>query len=376
MRQLPRMMGSVAMVLGLWAGGCQSEGGGMSQNEAPKPVAQDATEIVDTWGRLGYRLGWHSFATLTEAEGHVSLLDIDPEAILAMDNMGALTRLNPASGQHKWSTTVQSGYTQFFADVRIRDKVYSMSQSDIYVLDGDTGALRGRQQLDRVAGTRPVRFGDLIVYGTRNGQVVSHLASSGFMAWSYQLNGPIEVAPQAVGDTAVVAVSEAGDVIILDATTGASEGRAKMYAGSGSPPAVTADTIYVASKDQSVYAINTVGGAVRWRFRTDVPLTAQPVVFGANVHIDVPGVGLVAIDTKSGRRTWFAQGVTGNVINVRDGKLVVWNGREAVLLDAARGDVIERVALPGVQMLKADKLVDGSIYAVYAGGQISKFVVK
>lgn len=377
MRQLPRLVAPVAMVMALTAVGCQSEGGGLfSQPEPPKKVNQDAAQIADTWGRLGYRLGWHSFATTASDQNRIMLLDIDDETVLAQDDAGVLTRLNPASGQYKWSTRVEGTYSQYYANVHIRDRVYSMSQSDIFVLDAGTGDILGRQPLTRVAGTKPARFGDLIVYGTRGGQVVSHLVSTGFMAWAYGLNGPVVVPPIPVGDGSVVAVSESGDVIILDATSGASQGRAKMYAGAGSTPAVTEDSIYIASLDQSMYAINTVGGLVRWRYKTDVPLSGKPVLHGGNVHIDIPGRGVTAINTRSGQPAWEAKGVSGTVVAVRNGRLVVWSGREALLLDAARGDVIERVALPDVQMIKADKFVDGALYAVYAGGQVSKFVAK
>ncbi|NUQ52386.1 MAG: hypothetical protein HUU19_06770, partial [Phycisphaerales bacterium] len=68
------------------------------------------------------------------------------------------------------------------------------------------------------------------------------------------------------------------------------------------------------------------------------------------------------------------KGVAGRVVGLRAGRLLVWDGREAVTLDPARGSVIERATLEGVQGLVTDKMEDGVLYVITSSGVVAKFL--
>jgi len=83
---------------------------------------------------------------------------------------------------------------------------------------------------------------------------------------------------------------------------------------------------------------------------------------------------MLAIATRNGSRQWANPEVDGEVIAIRRGNLLVWNGSEAMLVDPATGDVRERVALPGVRLIRTKGFVDGELIVVFGSSALSRFV--
>jgi outer membrane protein assembly factor BamB len=186
------------------------------------------------------------------------------------------------------------------------------------------------------------------------------------------MSGAIEADPVLVGD-AIGLVSQAGDVLILDAVSGSAIGRNRIGGGPGAPLAATDDTLFVASLDQSLYAFNREGGTTRWRKRTETPLRDRPVLHEGRVYCTIPDQGLTAFDAGTGEEAWSAEGVGGYVVAVRDGRPIAWDGREAVSLDPETGQVIERARLEHVDFVLTDTLVDGTLYTVSEHGVVVRF---
>ncbi|HRQ74203.1 MAG TPA: PQQ-binding-like beta-propeller repeat protein, partial [Phycisphaerales bacterium] len=92
------------------------------------------------------------------------------------------------------------------------------------------------------------------------------------------------------------------------------------------------------------------------------------------VYVGTDDRGLLALDAATGAERWAAAGVSGTVIGVRAGRLLVFSGTEAFTLDPDTGDIVERASLPGVAILRPDAFVDGNLYAVSAQGVVAKFV--
>jgi hypothetical protein len=78
----------------------------------------------------------------------------------------------------------------------------------------------------------------------------------------------------------------------------------------------------------------------------------------------------------TGNVVWTTKGFMGSVVGTNKGRLVAWDGREAALIDAARGDIIDRAKLPGVSFLRTDKFDDGALLVVSKSGVVAKFQPK
>ncbi len=327
------------------------------------------------YAKLGYRVDWIGYPVVTTREGLALLTPYD-DVVLALDGGGNVTAMSAANGSARWSDQVASDLTQFVGLQRSGNRVIASAEGDVYQLDLDTGNLLNRQAYEKIVSTAPVLYSNLAIYGTGSGELMAHLLSSPIprvKQWGHALPGAIDFNPVLIGQT-VGAVSQQGVVVFVDAASGSLVGRNQMYRGVATHPVASSGAMFVASLDQSVYAFRPEGGLLIWQYRTPVPLRQQPTVRGKAVFVGVDGVGLVALDTARGTVLWTAKGVRGTVIGATKNRLVVWDGKTATLLDADRGDVIERVDLPKLRMLKFDKPEDGNLYAVSESGVVAKFV--
>lgn len=325
----------------------------------------------DSYATLGYRQQWTGFAVMSPG-AHLQSFDILGDALVAMDSQNLLSVMRAASGASNWSDEVAPPLTKFVGSIRDGNRLLVSSESEVYIYDIETSTLVGKEHLTKVVNTRPLLVGEILVYGTASGEVFGQLKQRGFRAWGNLINGPVEANPALVGTT-VAFVSQRGDVMMVDATTGSTVGRAAIFAGPGADLAASDSMVFVASLDRSLYAFDALGGAQRWRERTDTPLMHPPVFHEGKVYCAVDGAGMICFDAATGKKNWTAKGVSGYIAGVRHGRLLAWDGHDAITLDPASGDVIDRVPLKNVAFLKTDKFVDGNLFAVSAAGVVAKF---
>jgi len=91
------------------------------------------------------------------------------------------------------------------------------------------------------------------------------------------------------------------------------------------------------------------------------------------LYVDIPTEGLVAFDARSGSKNWVSPDASGEVVALVGGELLCRTDEGALLVDAQRGDVLERVDLGGIIELVPEGFVDPVIYARGADGAIARF---
>lgn len=330
---------------------------------------------TDGFAKLGYRLEWTGFATVSPGEQLARVMPLG-DTILAQDSGSLVTALSPASGEARWTTTLASPLTRFFGAVRDEKRLLVCAESEIFFLDEEAGTLLTKQRLARVINTAPVKVGPMLVFGTSSGEVLGHLTTNGIRAWSYKLAGGIDADPVAMAEETVAVASQAGDVIIVRAADGTATARTRIFDGPGNALAASASRVFIAGRDQSVWAFDLYGREPAWRKRTASVLTAKPVFHEGRVYLTIPDEGFVALDAGTGATVWAAKNVRGELLTVAKGQLLVWDGTEAVTLDPASGDVRQRVFLPSFQSLTAESLVDGRLLAARSDGTIHALRVR
>lgn len=367
-----RWKAAVAIAGGLMLGGCSSDSGGLWPFAGGEPAKPKTVEINhDDYARLGYRIAWTGYATMVNG-GAVVHADLHGDVLAVIDSNAFLSVLSTSSGETRWATGAGEPLTVFVGTARTARQLICCSNHAANVYDIETGALSDRQVFAKVVSTAPLRVGPYLAFGTQTGEAMGHLMTTNIRAWGYAVNGSIRTDGVLMGGQDAAFVTENGDVLIVDASTGASRGRAKIFGGIAAPPAATGDALFIASLDQSVYCFERFGGAMRWRYRTDSVLRYSPAVHAGSVYVDIPSAGLTALDVQNGRKIWSAPGVTGEVIAVRGKRLVVWDGTTATTLEMD-GSVVERAVLPNVAAILTDRFEDGSLYVVRKGGSVSKF---
>lgn len=343
---------------------------------APKPAPlpePKALERFDAFAALGYLPEWIGYAVVTSRQ-KVLFADVLGDVIAVQDTGNSLTIMESSTGANRWTLDMGSNLTKFVGNVR-RDtgEIICSSQGEVFVLDAATGVLKERQKLAVITNTRPAVVGNMLVFGCPSGEVLGHNLKSGFKQWGNRIRGSITATPVRVGEL-VGAVSQAGDVLIVDPRTGSGIGRGEIFDGIDADPAGSDTTLFISGKDRSVWAFDQAGRRPLWRLRTESPLTFSPTYHEGRVYAAVPGDGLVCLNAADGASLWTSKGLQGSVVGVRNNRLIVWEGNGIVsAVDPKRGDVLDRVVLPNTDLLRTDALVDGNLYAVSLKGEVQKY---
>lgn len=365
----PRILGIAGLCLCVGLAACESDATAVTspdQRAAASPV-QNAE-----YGKLGYRLDWRGFPTLSPG---ATIARMEPlgDVVVTQDTAGLVCVLEARSGERRWSDPVANPLTRFVGLNRDGKRLIVSSESEVFTFDLDTGALLTKARLDQVVNTRPVQVAEILVYGCNSGQVLGQLTLNGFRQWGSFAAGSINVDPVPVGDTGVVALaSSQGDVVFLDGITGSLRGRGRMFSGPGAPIAASDTTVFVASRDHSLYAFTAESLAPLWRIRTEEPLRHAPVYHEGRVYCDMGADGMCAFDASTGKQLWSNKSVHGTFINLRDGRLIAWDGATAAMVDPIRGGLVDAVELKDIADVRADRFVDGQLYLASKAGVVSR----
>jgi outer membrane protein assembly factor BamB len=123
------------------------------------------------------------------------------------------------------------------------------------------------------------------------------------LAWKFDTQGRV-LTSAAIADDFVVASSESGKIVSVDAE----RGQLRWEFATGQPircsPAVAGGMVYCGSDNGILYALEAQTGKLLWQFAAGGPIQASPavvggvIVFGANDH------HFSALDRRTGRKLW------------------------------------------------------------------------
>lgn len=326
----------------------------------------------EAFAALGYQPEWIGYPVVPRGR-KILYLDAYDDLILVHESGNSVTVMDAATGANRWSLSLAGDLTLFVGNTRLANgDLVCSSQGEVFVLDPGSGIVKERNRLAVIANTRPVAFGRLLVYGCATGEVLGHNLASGYKQWGYMLDGTITARPVRVGDV-VAAVSQGGEWAALDPIEGSAVGRGRIFGGLANHPVASEDGLFIAGLDQSIWAFAPTQREPRWRVRTEHPIRQQPVLHAGRLYVVLEREGLACFDAADGSRRWTTAGLSGHVAAVRAGRLIVWDGHVAALVERESGEVLERIVLPGIDRLTTDRLEDGRLYAYSLKGEVQKY---
>ena len=370
-----------AIAIALLAGGCKSSTSSTS-TAAPAPAtpAPGAANLPfpvvhDDWAKMGYRLDWIGFPfPAATPSSRVTFAHAADDAVVLQQSDSTLTLLEPGTGKTRWSTQLAGPLTKFVGINRSpldANHILVSSESDIYTVSAANGSLLARDRLNRVVNTRPIIENSTAIYGASTGEIMGHVIGRGVKAWGFMSTGAVEADPVEVGD-AIGFVAQSGDVLFFS-RTGSLVGRGAIYEGLSNDPVAENGRLFVAGRDRSVWAFDTLGNQL-WRHRTSHRLTLQPTAHNGVLYVSIPTEGLTAFQQDTGSILWQQPNVQGTVIAERNGRLLVKEAAGLTLLNPAGGEIVDRISTPGIARIDTDKFVDGNLYAVSAKSNVAKFI--
>ncbi|TDR22459.1 outer membrane protein assembly factor BamB [Marinicella litoralis] len=155
--------------------------------------------------------------------------------------------------------------------------------------------------------------GNLYV-ASQSGEVVSLNAKTGANNWKVNLESEISAGP-GVGDTLLVLGGPEGQVIALDIDTGTVLWETRVTSEVLSPPVIDRNKVVVRTQDGRIYGFSIQNGERDWVFDTNIPnLTLRgnstPIAKGGRVYIGFDNGKVAALNILDGSVLWQQ-----NVIN-------------------------------------------------------------
>ncbi|MBL0927640.1 MAG: PQQ-binding-like beta-propeller repeat protein [Phycisphaerales bacterium] len=368
------------------AAGCKKQASGPASAAAEPAPAAESGKPADpvraakdrqptAFEKLGYKLSWIGVPTM-EAGSRIKFLDAFGDIVAVHDTGNTVSVMEATTGANRWSVDMGGSLAKYVGNARQGDVLIVASETDLSRLDVRTGELKARQRLAHLANTRPLIVDNVAVFGCTAGEILGHNMLNGFHLWSYRMEGTVRANPVLCGG-AVAAVSEGGEIVFLDPATGTIPVRRQtIFGGIDNSPVTNDMALFIAARDQSVWAFSRSDGRQMWRVRTDTRLTAQPALDKDHLYVTVPGEGLVCFEAPTGKRLWNSPKAAGTVVGVRAGRLLAWDAPSgsAMLIDPAKGDLIDTQRLEGVARLLIDGFTDGSLYVALDNGEVRKYI--
>lgn len=360
---------AVCLSLALPLAGCS---GGPRAGISAKQAAASVRIVPEDWSKLGYRVDWQGYPHVSRG-GYVQYFQAHDDVIVTLDSANVLSVLESSSG---WSRgpgiPLGTATERFVGMVRLGDTLWACSESEVHAIDLVSLDVENRQRLDKIVSTGPAAVGPVFVFGTRSGEIRAHSVLYNFGAWQNATNGRISTNP-VLTDGAVAVVSDTGSVVFLNPADGTTIYRNSIHDGTSVPLASGEGILFIASRDQALYAFTPGNPYYLWRQLTPAPLNDRPVYIDGRVYCVLPGTGLTAFRATSGEQHWTCDSVTsGHVVAMQDGTLIVWNGTEAISVDAETGDEIARITVPGVGRIETDHPIGGNLFLIGSKGSVTR----
>ncbi len=370
-----RMMGTLAAGLAaiLTLGGCGSDGFLASFTAKTDTTSEHVIEPLDA-RKLGFSPQWPKQLPLSRGEKIEHAVLAGDLVVTVERPHNLVTATSFRDGSTVWRKPVGTELEILYPPQRRTqglandDRVLINSNRRMFSLRAMDGELLYVSNLDYPVVHAPAMIGEYAIFGGGNGRAFAHDIYSGFAKWEYQLPTEIRVEPVLSGTNAFV-VDSRGIYAMLEGTTGEVLWKGRTFAPVVAKPAVGA-AVYLASQDQTLYALDRNTGVDRWKFRETAPLNESPVVMGVQVFLPLGKRGLVAIDAAEGHELWR---ISDRAYPVRlyGDRLLLKLDKALRMVDAATGETIEEVATMPLKTVLVDSET-GSIVLIANNGWMQR----
>lgn len=305
-------------------------------------------------GEINYRIAWqYQPPERTALKGFA----LRGDSVFTLDQNNYLTRIIIADGQRRWRTQAADEVLDVTSLNVVDDQVYLTAGSQMLVFDVGNGTPLAKWNLERVAGTPPVEYGQYLIYGSSGGDLVWLSRSIGFMYRAYHISATLRVPPVLRGNM-LATVGARGEVALLNADTATKFWDKMLLNPVVCRPVIGEELLYLAGQDQYIWGLDLRSGRATWHYFTNTALSASPSLLEGRLYQQVPGTGLlclnaVPMDLPGGELFWSNDKVTGNVILGRRSELFAWDAaaQRLFVLDSARGLTKTQLDLPQARYL-------------------------
>ena len=203
--------------------------------------------------------------------------------------------------------------------------IYVASPGKLAALQQDNGSVKWERELQDeatssgflscgMAAQAPVMYADPVVVdgvvyvATYSGKIYAYETATGNLLWEYPSDGYVKgiIGGLVIDDGVMYFAAVGGMVTALDINT---QGVIWQYDTEDTlwaSPCLNEDTLYIASYDKQLFAIDIASGDLKWGepFAANGPIVATPIYDNGVIYIGSLDRGIYAIDAGNGSLIW------------------------------------------------------------------------
>lgn len=325
----------LSMIAVLLAAGCKSE---------PKPTATNVLlEPLDAQ-KLGYVSRWVLDLGVPGSDRLTEVAVLDDVVVTVELPTRLVSVVDINNGHPRWRKIIGQTLDEIFTPARNGGRLLINSENRLYQLDAVSGRVEVVNDLASSVGTGPavVAGSNIAVFGSLTGKITGTDLASGNVRWTDKFPGSVIVKPIAY-EQQVFVTDSLGGYAMFNGVTGERLWQGGVHGRISASPAVSATGVYIASEDQSLYALNRANGRDRWSpYRATGPLRKSPVVMGNSLYLPLPGNEMVSLDPLNKAELWRMPG-NPQPVALLDQKLLVNHGDSLAAVDNQTGKTILQV---------------------------------
>jgi len=262
--------------------------------------------------RHGLERQWMTQVRLDRSRHHIAHVMEYDSVLYVLTEGASLEALDAETGRRLW--VAQIGDAQYASlGPGVNDEyVAAINGSRLVVLSRESGREAWQRRIGGGAGAGPAlsstRAYVPLVSGVMEGYRVDpeeHKRSP----WIYTSNGNIFVQPLVTSES-VCWPTDRGILYVSRADTPALQFRLTAGDSILARPAAKSPTIYCASLDGFVYAVDEHTSKQQWEFSSGFPISHSPVVIGEKLYVCPDERGMVCLSADRGQPLWWAPRVS------------------------------------------------------------------
>jgi outer membrane protein assembly factor BamB len=296
------------------------------------------------------------------------------DSVYVANRGGEIFRFDSITGSMQWK---QNLGTEVFAGIGVNDglAVVAHDNGDVTGVDTSDGSINWSTSIKRQISAIPVIGKGRVLIRTADGLVMGLDSRTGEIVWQIEKATPGlsmhgDSTPVITGDAVLVGLSN-GNLIANNVINGRDyweteisfvrgQNELERLTDSDTTPIVQGTTVYTATYQGNVVALQLQNASIIWR--TKVSTRLPMAISNKQLFVTAEYGEVVAIDATDGNILWEQKSLRGHGVSqpvVLDNRVVVGDSNGKIhTLDRNTGDFIE-----------SKKLVSGSIVGVMAGNE-------
>jgi len=207
--------------------------------------------------KLGYHYQWSTDLAIPPGSRLNQAEVLDDLLVVIESPSNMVSAISLQDGTVRWVRSVASSLDRVYGALRSGDRVLVNSETRLYSLAAETGTIVDSRDLKTSVAAPPALAGGLLIFGATDGQVFAQNLWDGFDRWTIQLSGQEATRPVLAGNGLFVA-DDAGSYALLAIDNGALLRDGRTFARISATPTVGDASLFVASEDATLYALNGV----------------------------------------------------------------------------------------------------------------------